>query len=142
MAKKFEYRPDQGADEEVKRQTKNGHGPCEVFGCIRMGHIHTTNWNCRYHHGRKGESLSNITMLIKNHEREINWYEKVLNMAYHEFKIMAGNAPANMLPIASEELPAYKLRMSLHITQLLADPDRLPKPSIKYTYADYAEGEL
>lgn len=127
-------------DEEVKRQTKGGHGKCEVFGCQRMGQIHTTNWNCRYHHGRRGDTLADITMLLRNHEREINWYEKVLNMAYHEFEIMTDNAPTGLQPLQNEKLPAYRVRMGQVIKKLLIDPSRAAKPTVKYTYADYSEG--
>jgi hypothetical protein len=105
---------------------------CEAFGCPRKAQVNTGHWNCRYHSGRNVNVLANITMLLKNHEREIDWYEKVLNMAYHEFDILKGNAPPPMMHLAGEDLIKYRVRMAGYINGLLKHPDRVRAPAKTY----------
>lgn len=109
------------------QRTKLGHGRCEVFGCPRDGHIYTGQWNCRYHHAVAGQSLSRITLALKNHEREFSWYEHVLNATVTDFGmgIIAKHAPPGLGVLPDETLNSYKLRMKKHIDDLLIPKSRL-----------------
>jgi len=120
-----------------KTSNDTGEHDCHAFGCPRLATIKTEYWNCRYHNLRSGESLDHITMLLKNHEREINWLEKVINMPYHEFEHC--NAPVGMEAAQGESLPDYRRRMSKQINDLLKNPKN--KPPIKYNHAEYATNE-
>jgi hypothetical protein len=122
---KFEYRPESD-QEKPAHQSRLGHGRCEVYGCPRDGHIHTGQWNCRYHFGKSGQSLSRITLALKNHEREINWHEHVLNATVTDFGmgIVAKHSPHGLHPVPDETLSVYKLRMQRHVDNLLAPQNR------------------
>ena len=123
---KFEYSPD-SAPEQFAQRSKLGHGRCEVYGCPRDGHIYTGQWNCRYHHGMSGQSLSRITLTLKNHERDFNWYEHVLNATVTDFGmgIVAKHAPPGLSAWPDETLSVYKLRMKKNIDDLLMPKSRL-----------------
>lgn len=133
---KFKYEPSEKQPEQKLNDT--GKHQCEVFGCPRLATIKTNHWNCRYHNLRSGDSLDGITLILKNHEREINWHEKVMNMAYHEYDIMKGNAPENMRHLVNEDLIKYRVRMQQYITTLFKHPARLKIPVTK-TYLSLSE---
>lgn len=114
-------------EEKPAQRTRQGHGHCEVYGCPRDGHIHTGQWNCRYHHGKTGQSLSRITLALKNHEREINWYEHVLNATVVDYAMgdVAKHAPLGLHPLPDETLVVYRVRMKQHIDDLLEPKSRI-----------------
>jgi hypothetical protein len=107
-------------EKEIKR-TRQGHGPCEVHGCPRAGHIYTGGWNCRYHHGKSGSSLARITMVLRNHEQEIDWYEHVLNATGVDFAVgdIAKQAPYGLAVARNETWSEYKMRVMSHVDDLL-----------------------
>jgi hypothetical protein len=135
---KFNYDPAE-KQEEQKRNNDTGKHECEVFGCPRLATIKTNHWNCRYHNLRAGNSLDGITLTLKTHEREINWYEKVLNMPFHDYDKFKGNAPKTMIHELNEDLIKYRARMQKYISDLLANPTRKDN-TVKYTYADNVIG--
>jgi hypothetical protein len=136
---KYNFKVSNEKQPENKISNDTGKHECEVFGCPRLATIKTSHWNCRYHNLRAGNSLDGITLTLKTHEREINWYEKVLNMPFHEFDIFEGNAPRTMAINENEDLIKYRARMQKYISDLLANPTRKDN-SVKYTYADNVMG--
>ena len=110
---------------------------CFAFGCPRLPTIKTGSWACRYHHGRNASNLDGITMILKNHEAEIDWSEKVMNMPFHEFDIFKDNAPQTMLVMQGEDLIKYRVRTAKYIRELLKHPTR-PQQAPK-TYATMSE---
>lgn len=123
---KFKFSADPQEEKPVQR-TRQGHGKCEVFGCPRDGHIHTGQWNCRYHFGKSGSSLARITMTLRNHEKEFDWYEHVLNATVTDFGMgdIAGDAPAGLRVWKDETLKDYKTRMQIYFDDLLAPKSRI-----------------
>lgn len=134
---KFNFKAPAAKEPDQKTPSNTGNHNCSVFGCPRIATIKMGNWNCRYHNLRAGNMLDGITLVLKNHEREIDWYEKVLNMPYHEYNIFKGNAPTLMLHHADEELTAYRKRMAQYITGLLKHPETIKIPMTK-TYVDFS----
>lgn len=135
---KFQYLKTEKSETQEERY--NGKHQCVIFGCPRIATIEINNhWNCRYHNLRAGNALDGITLILKNHEREINWYEKVISMPYHEYDLFKNNAPAKMAVLPSEELIQYRVRMAQYVSTLLKHPDRLKIPVTK-TYADLSGG--
>lgn len=128
---KYNFKAPSEKQPENKTSNDTGIHECSVFGCQRIATIKTSHWNCRYHNLRAGNKLDGITIIIKNHEREINWYEKVLNMPFHEYDILKNNAPAAMLPIANEDLIQYRKRITQYISNMFKHPDRLSIPVTK-----------
>lgn len=123
---KFNFNIDTPEEKPAPR-TRLGHGRCEVYGCPRDGHIYTGQWNCRYHHGMGGHSLSRITLALKNHEREFDWYEHMLNATVTDFGmgVVAKHSPSGLHVLPDETLVAYRLRVKHHIDNLLAPQSRL-----------------
>lgn len=119
-------------DEFQPHSSLTGIHQCEVYGCPRIATIKTGNWNCRYHHGRSGEVVNGVTLLLKNHEAEINWYEKVMKMPYHEYDILKGNAPASMQVQAGEDLIKYRVSTEKYIKDLLKHPLSVKSPLKTY----------
>ena len=119
---KFEYTPDTQEPKPVK-QNRTTHGQCDVYGCPRAGHIHTSNWNCRYHHGKNGAALARITLVLKNHGREFDWYERLLNATMVDFAMgdITKDAPYGLEPHKDEVLKQYRVRVKRRIDELL-DP--------------------
>jgi len=117
---KFEYTPDDSQQTKEPQRTRQGHGSCEVYGCPRAGHIYTAGWNCRYHHGKSGQSLARTTLALKNHASEINWYEVVLNATVTDFGMgdIAKDAPGSLHVLPNETLKEYRARMERHINNL------------------------
>lgn len=120
---------------EEEKKDSNLHGKCEAWGCTRMGHIHTGIWSCRYHfacHGENiAEQLSHVTLVLKNHEPEINWYEKLLCFTETEFvcRDLKHLAPVGMEVGIGESFRDYRDRVEKVINGLLyvkvvKSPDR------------------
>ena len=134
---KYNFKAAPENKEEVKSYNDTGKHDCDVFGCPRLATIKTNHWHCRYHNLRSAEMFDRITLLLKNHEREINWYEKVINMPFHEYEKFKGNAPQTMLSIVNEDLKDYRVRVAKYVRDLLANPNT-HHSVVKYTYADNA----
>lgn len=117
---KFNRGSSKNNDHEEPRKT-SGHGPCQVYGCNNEGHIYTGNWNCRYHHGKSGESLARITMVLNNHEYAFRWYEKLLQSTIVDFDLgdIAKRAPQGMNVLNGEQYLPYKTRIYGQIEKLL-----------------------
>jgi hypothetical protein len=139
---KYNFKVSTEKEPEVKGSQDTGKHQCEVFGCPRLATIKTSHWNCRYHNLRAGNALDGITLILKNHEREINWYEKVLNMPYHEYELFRGNAPEKMIHLQNEDLIKYRVRMAQYISGLLKEPSRLKIPVTKSYIEFSSETEL
>ena len=140
MVSKTKFQYSKTEKSETQEERYNGKHQCVIFGCPRIATIEVNNhWNCQYHNLRAGNALDGITMILKNHEREINWYEKVLTMAYHEYDTMKDNSPALMLHRENENLIQYRVRMQEYITTLFKHPARMKIPVTK-TYADLSGG--
>lgn len=97
------------------------HGPCEVYGCPKDGHIHTGNWNCRYHWNRHGEILSRITFNLNKYESDVNWYEQVLRSTTvdYDLKEVHKRAPYGLEPKEDEKYIDYKKRLAVHVESIL-----------------------
>ena len=123
---KFNFKIPTNTTKEPYEEKYNGKHACAIFGCPRIATIEINNrWNCRYHNLRADNSLDGITLILKNHEREINWYETVLNMPYHKYDELKGNAPAAMLHLNGEDLIKYRVRMANYISELFKHPNRI-----------------
>lgn len=102
------------------------HGKCTAWGCNRMGHIHTGKWHCRYHwacHGKNiAEQLSHVTLILKNHEPEINWYEHLLYSSEVDFICgdLKKRTPVGMEVESTETFKEYRGRIEMVINALLA----------------------
>lgn len=107
-------------DHEEPRKT-SGHGDCEIYGCPKEGHIYTGKWNCRYHHGKSGESLARITTILNNHEFLFKWHEKLLQSTFVDWDIgdIAKRAPRGLEVLNGENYVPYKARISQQIEKLL-----------------------
>jgi hypothetical protein len=116
-----------GVQEEKPVRTRQGHDSCEVYGCPRAGHIHSGVWNCRYHHGKGGSSLAQITLTLKNHAREFDWYEHMLNATQVDFLVgdIARKAPTELRVLPNENFKNYCERVKRHIDILLIPKSRL-----------------
>lgn len=131
---KYNFKISNEKQPEQKTSNDTGKHNCEVFGCPRLATIKMAHWNCRYHNLRAGNKLDGITLILKNHEREIDWYEKVLNMPFHEYDLLKDNAPPTMKYHLNEELIPYRARIIKFISDLFKHPEiHVTK---KYTYAD------
>lgn len=130
---KFNYDKSEKHDED-KKSSETGIHPCEVYGCPRIATIKTNHWNCRYHNLRSGKSLDGITLILKTHEREIDWYEKVINMPYHEYDLLKANAPLKMMHNQNEDLIKYRVRMTQYISNLLKNPEIHVVKKLTYAY--------
>jgi len=124
--KSFKPAQDESKREDDDSQAKHRHGKCEAWGCNRMGHVHTGKWHCRYHfacHGKNiAEQLSHVTLILKNHEPEINWYEKLLGENDVEWVCgdLKKRIPVGMEAGKDESFKAYRDRIELHINALLS----------------------
>ena len=135
MAGKF--KSDEPEKQEY-RKDKNGHGKCEAWGCTRWGHDYSGKWHCRYHwacHGENiGKQLAHVSMILKNHEAEINWYEFVLQSSFVDYecgvidctlpgqekkRTPLSSAPETMLPEDGEKFSEYRKRITIYINHLL-----------------------
>lgn len=119
---KFNYKPeDFGNVAPEKKKREPGIHACEVYGCNRNGHILTTNWNCRYHYAKSGESLSRISMILNNHKADFDWYERVLSFCPVDFVLgeVSKRAPYGLEVGEQEKFSDYKDRMRIHIENLL-----------------------
>ena len=103
------------------KSSSHGHGQCEIYGCPRMGQIYTTGWNCRYHHGVEGGRLASITTILRNHQSEIDWYEKVLASTITGFDMgmVGAAAPDSLKVLQNETFSEYKLRLEKYVDSLL-----------------------
>ena len=126
MAHKFDFKLSEDREEQPTR-SKLGFGPCEVYGCPRAGHIRTGMLNCRYHHGKSGASLAQITMVLKNHAKEFDWYEHMLNVTHVDFLVgdVARKAPGGLEVLPNENFQAYRARINQHTEDLLMPKSRL-----------------
>ena len=122
---KFDFKYESSAEEKPKHN-RSEHGPCEVYGCPRVGTIYTSGWNCRYHHGKNGHSLAYITMTLRNHAYEFDWYDRLLNLNAVDFamNVMHKNAPSAMNVLPDETYKQYKTRMQKHVEELLQPKNR------------------
>jgi hypothetical protein len=113
--------------EQPVRRQRLGPGPCEVYGCPRHAHVFTGVWNCRYHHGKSGAALAQITLTLRNHAKEFDWYEHMLNATPVDFLVgdVARKAPAILDVLSNENFSTYKARVKLRIATLLAPKSRL-----------------
>lgn len=121
MAKfNFKNIPSSNRENEPVR-SNGGHGPCEVYGCPKEGHIYTGKWNCRYHHGKSGERLARITSILNNHEYLFKWHEKLLQSTIVDFDIgdIANRAPRGLEVLNGELYVPYKARIKEKIEKLL-----------------------
>lgn len=122
MGHKFKFTTD---EPENPTQVRNGH--CVVYGCPRNGHVHSGVWNCRYHHGRSGASLAQITMTLRNHAKEFDWYEYLLDATPVDFLVgdIARKAPDELRVLPNENFKTYRERVERHIDILLIPKSRL-----------------
>jgi len=122
------FKPTQDESKQVNNddsQAKHCHGKCEAWGCNRWGHVYTGKWHCRYHfacHGKNiAEQLSHVTLILKNHEPEVNWYEKLLGE--NEVEWVCGDLkkiiPVGMEVVKDESFKDYRNRIEKHINGLL-----------------------
>jgi hypothetical protein len=108
--------------QEKPRHSKYDSSHCAVYGCPRAGHIFTNNWNCRYHFGKPGESLARITLTLKNHAKDFDWCEWLLNQNAVDFAMndIQKKAPYHLEVKPKETWKEYKVRVLLHIENLLS----------------------
>lgn len=122
MATKFNFKniPSSTRDNEPSR-SNGGHGPCEVYGCPKEGHIYTGKWNCRYHHGVSGDHLAKITSVLNNHEFAFKWHEKLLQSTIVDSDIgdIARRAPRGLEVLKNENYVTYKARIFKQIENML-----------------------
>lgn len=126
MAYNFKKKTTKSENPVDDRTDKNLHGKCEAWGCNRWGHVHTGKWHCRYHfacHGKNiADQLSHVTLILKNHEPEFNWYEHLL--CSNEVDFVCGDlkrrAPIGMEVEADETFRQYRDRIERVINALLA----------------------
>jgi hypothetical protein len=106
-----------------RKSSGHNHGPCEVNGCPRQGHIHMEGrWNCRYHFGVGGRMLGHVTVMLTNHAAEVDWYEQLLlGTAEVEYACsnLKASAPRGYEPVQSEDFYAYRKRVEGKIKELL-----------------------
>ena len=121
---KFEYKPNDHS-EDSPAQSNRSH--CSVYGCPRKGQIYTTVWNCRYHAGKGGSSLAHITLTLRNHAKEFDWYERILDATPVDFLIgdIAKKAPDDLRVLPNEDFKTYRDRVKRHIDILLIPKSRL-----------------
>lgn len=121
---KFKF--DLNKAEPDKPTTAHG-SHCSVYGCPREGQIKTASWSCRYHHGKSGSNLNRITLVLKNHAREIDWHEYLLRTTPVDFLVgdVARKAPDGLRVLPNETYKAYRARVALHIETLLMPKSRL-----------------
>lgn len=114
-------------EEKPTHRTKMGFGPCEVYGCPRDGVINIGVRNCRYHHGKSGSSLAQITMTLRNHSRDFDWYDHLLTRTPVDFLVgdVAKYAPEHLRVLPNENFKTYKDRIKQHIEILLIPKSRL-----------------
>lgn len=122
--------------EEQPKPVQLGHGKCAVFGCPRSGHINTGVWNCRYHWNKNGDQLSFITMKLKNHEAEINWYEKLITATVVDYAVKDVHKKAlnGLEPLQAETFQDYRERITSHINKLLSMPESQKDVTVKSFY--------
>lgn len=126
MAGKFTPKKSEETNNFEKKADKDLHGKCEVWGCNRWGHVHTGKWHCRYHwacHGKNiAEQLNHVTLILKNHGTEINWYENLLSSSEVDWVCddLSRHAPHGMEPEPKEKFSVYRNRIELKINSLLA----------------------
>ena len=126
MAYNFKKKPSSGENQVDEKKDKELHGPCVAWGCNRMGHVHTGKWHCRYHfacHGKNiADQLSHVTIILKNHEPEVNWYEVLLSSSEVDWVCdgLGKRAPVGMEPSNGETFRQYRERIETHINSLLA----------------------
>lgn len=121
---KFEYKPHEHSEDSPAQQPRSH---CSVYGCPRKGQIYTTVWNCRYHAGKGGSSLAHVTLMLRNHAQEFNWYEHVLTATPVDFLIgdIAKKAPDDLRVLPNEDFRKYRDRVERHIDILLIPKSRL-----------------
>jgi len=126
MVHKLNFNLDTPEDKAAPR-ARQGHSKCEVYGCPWDGQIYTGGWNCRYHHGKGGSSLTRITLALKNHTRDFRWYEFILNRTLVDFVIgdIEKKAPDHLRVLPNETFKDYRERMKKHIDGLLEVKSRL-----------------
>ena len=107
-------------EQDAPKKT-SGHGPCEVYGCPMEGHIYTSNWNCRYHHGKSGESLARITHMLNNHDYAFRWHGKLLQSTIVDWDVgeIARKAPRGFEVKDKESYQDYKKRIYEQIERML-----------------------
>lgn len=126
MAGKFTPKKSEETNNFEKKVDKDLHGKCEVWGCNRWGHVNAGKWHCRYHwacHGKNiAEQLNHVTLILKNHEPEINWYEILLSSSEVDWVCddLKKRAPYGMEPEPEEKFRIYRHRIELRINSLLA----------------------
>ena len=113
--------------EEPANAAQQRHGHCEVYGCPRKASIYTPTANCRYHHGKSGSSLAHITMMLRNHSTDFDWWEYVLAATPVDFLVgdIAKKAPDNLRVFPNEDFKTYKARIKRHVEILLIPKSRL-----------------
>lgn len=121
---KFNFKFD---TDEPQESAQPNRGHCAVYGCPRKGQVLTTVWNCRYHAGKGGSSLAHVTLTLRNHAQEFDWYEHVLNATPVDFLIgdIAKKAPEDLRVLPNENFKTYKDRVERHIELLLIPRSRL-----------------
>jgi hypothetical protein len=114
-------------NEEQQIKPKLGHGDCVVYGCGRQGHIHTGQWNCRYHYNVHGDNLQNVTNALRRNEHLVNWFEKInaanevqwlFGLVKYELP-MKNRCPADCQPLEGEKFIAYRERIKTKLWDLL-----------------------
>ena len=131
-------------DQQVKPSL--GHGKCVVYGCERDGHIHTGQWNCRYHYNVSGDNLHHVTNALRKYEHLVIWYEKLnsANDVQWLFGIkenelpMKNRCPADCQPLDGEQFIAYRERIKTKLWNLLNLKHSAPEIDYKSSAAhDY-----
>jgi len=118
---KYKFSKERAKPMEDKPAKTSGHGPCEVYDCPMPGHIYTSNWNCRYHHGKSGESLSRITKVLRNNDYVFKWHSKLLQSTIVDWDMgyIAKHAPRGLEALQNESYQAYKARIYKQIEVML-----------------------
>ena len=109
-------------ESKPKDEKGKGHGHCEIYGCPRTGHINTNGiWNCRYHYDQASKDLAQITMKLKNHEDEVDWYERLSTATSADYEVgsVKKDAPRHLKPDIDEDFYAYRFRVAQHIHAVL-----------------------
>lgn len=64
---------------------------CMAHGCPRIATINSEGrWICRYHKGKAAKDWNHITLKLRNHEREVNWFEWLQQSTFTDYEEKTG----------------------------------------------------